>query len=663
MALLAAVNLELSFGTRQVLAGASMTLEEGEHVGLVGVNGCGKSTLMKLMAGVGGLTADDGKIQLARGATVGYLTQDPVLDPDRTLREEAGSAFAHLRRLHDRLETIAHQMEEASGEELDKLMQQYQRIEHEMEAAGGYAVDHQVDATLHGLGLDDAFFNVKVKDLSGGQKGRLALAKLLLSEPDVLLLDEPTNHLDIAGREWLEQYLAQCPSAVVIVSHDRWLLDRVVSRLYELERGRLIDYPGNYRKFRELRAERRLAQQREYDRQQTKIRLEQGFINRYRAGQRAKQARGRERKLERFVRDEVVERPVELSTMNMKLKQPARSGDIVISAEHLSKGYGKKRLFDDFSVKIQRGERIGVIGPNGAGKTTLVNVLLGEVPVDRGATRLGTGVDVGYYKQTHEYLNLSLTVVDYLRKFVEGQTEQEARDLAGAFLFSGIDQDKELGMLSGGERSRAVLAGLVAGGHNVLVLDEPTNHLDIPSAERLEEGIRKFCRIGERKKELAGTLLLITHDRMLLQDLVDQLFILDGKGGVRHFIGTYQDYLNEQQSKRRAADDAKLAAERQAKEEAKAARRKERKEAKKQPKGKPKRKPTSRWSKLSDAKLESQMAESEAAVAKLDEQLADPDTYRDKDRFQSLHEQRMKAAETLQALEEEWLRRAEENEG
>jgi len=654
MALLSVANLEWSVGDRLLLDGVNLTLEAGEHVGVVGRNGTGKSSLMKLIAGLEGLKHDAGQIQVARSASVGYLHQDHKLDPERTCREEAATAMAHLAQLHERMEQLTHAMAEAEGEQLEKYLRAYERLEHRIEIAGGYAADHQMDATLHGVGLDDPFFNVKVRDLSGGQKGRLALAKLLLSQPDLLLLDEPTNHLDIAGREWLEDYLQQYSGAVLMISHDRWLLDRVVTKIYELEDGRLIEYPGNYQKYRELRAEWLLTQQRAYEKQQVKIRHEQGFIDRYRAGQRAKQAKGREKRLERFKQD-VIDKPVESKTMNLQFEPAKRSGDVVLGIDGVSKRYDEKVLFEKLSFTLKRGDRIGIIGPNGSGKSTLVRVMLEQQEPDRGRVRLGSNVSVGHYAQTHEHLNDSLSVIDYLRKYAgldAGRSDQSARDLAGAFLFSGDDQDKHLGVLSGGERSRCVLASIVAGRHNLLVLDEPTNHLDIPSAERLEESLKSYCKIGQRKREQAGTLVLITHDRMLLEDLVDQLLVFDGHGNVRHYIGTYSEWLSEQQQQRDAE-----AARREA--ETKAAARKREKAAPQAAPNKKQPSPGGAVTKLSQTKLETELAEIEASLQDVDGQLADPQVYRDGDRVRDLQQLRKQLQAKLEPLEEEWLRRAD----
>ncbi|MFW6058647.1 MAG: ABC-F family ATP-binding cassette domain-containing protein [Phycisphaeraceae bacterium] len=654
MALLSVANLTLHFGQRVLLDGVNLTLEAGDHVGLVGRNGCGKSTLMRLIAGLGGHRPDEGRIQLARGAVVGYLHQDPDLAPDTTLRQEAGKAFSELFELHEQLEQVSHEMAEADGDALDKLLKRYEQLEHRMEALGGYAVDHRIDQTLHGLGLTDEYFPVKVRDLSGGQKNRLALAKLLLSEPDLLLLDEPTNHLDIAGRQWLEGFLAGYAGAVLLVSHDRWLLNRSVGKIVELEHGELVEYPGNYDKYRALRAERRLAQQRAYEKQQTRIKQEQSFIDRYRAGQRAKQAQGREKRLERFKRDEAFELPPEMDTMNLQLRPSVRSGDMVAQAEQIAVRYPGKTLFENLSVKVERGNRIGIIGPNGAGKSTLVRCLLGEQDPSDGTTRTGAQVSIGHYRQTHEHLlHEPATVMEYLRRFVPNETEQEARNLAGAFLFSEEEQDKPLSALSGGERSRVALASLVAGRHNVLVLDEPTNHLDIPSAERIEEALAQFTTPPSgygQNKGAEGTLLLITHDRMLLENLADQLIVLDGEGRVQRVLGTYSDYLAMQQQEKDAAATPAPAA-----SKANEARKAKTENAQRNPK-----RSTSNGSRrMTQKQLEAEIERIETRLAEIDAELASPETHRDGQRIKRLRAESDELRGRLQPLEDEWAARAE----
>ncbi|MBX3378359.1 MAG: ABC-F family ATP-binding cassette domain-containing protein [Phycisphaeraceae bacterium] len=663
MPLIAAVNLRHTFGQDIILDGCSLSIEPGERIGLVGRNGTGKSTLMKCLGGL--IAPDSGTITVQRGARVGYLQQDPDLDPGETLRDAAEGAFEQLHRLHAEQHGLFDAMAEATARGdsagVDRLLKQQAEVERQIETAGGYAIDHKIDAVLHGLGFTDAQFTIKVKDLSGGQKGRLALARLLLEEPEVLLLDEPTNHLDIDGRLWLEQFLTQeYRGAVLMVSHDRYLLDAVVNRIIETEQGRLIDYPGNYEAFRELRAERLMVMHRAYESQQTKFKKEEEFIRRYKAGQRAKQARGRQTKLEREKLDNTLERPMELAALRLELPKAERTGDIVVAARGLSKKYPnedgtEKVLFSNLDVVIGRGERWGIIGPNGAGKTTLVRCLLKDLEPDTGTVKIGSNVKIGYYRQTHEGVDPDLPVYRYLQgvilKECPGQalSEQAARNLAGAFLFSGDEQQKEMGVLSGGERSRAVLAGLLASAKNVLVLDEPTNHLDIPSAERLEEALSV-------EGGFEGTLILISHDRALIDATCDHVLVLDGKGGARIVLGNYTDWHEKDVAERREAQERESESRRR-REEAERAQRAAEEARKKQAAAKT-GPSVNALSRMKTEQLEAKIEQIETRIKAIDAAFADPDVWRDADKASALGQERQKLVADLEPLEFEWSQRA-----
>ncbi|MEL6330440.1 MAG: ABC-F family ATP-binding cassette domain-containing protein [Planctomycetota bacterium] len=662
MPILSAINIEVSYGERRVLDAVSLTIEPGEKIGIVGRNGAGKSSLFRVLAGQ--LKADSGTVTISGGETAGYLSQEPRLHAGRTLREEAAAAFAHLDEMHDQLEAVFHDMGEAEGEALEKLLRKQERLEKQIEAAGGYAVDHKIDAVLLGLGLHDDRFGVPVEKLSGGQKARLGLAKLLLAGHGVLLLDEPTNHLDIEGRIWLETFLRdEYQGAVILISHDRALLDGVVERIVEVEAvpgrgGRLIEYPGNYAAFRELRADRILTQQRAWEKQQTAFKREEAFIRKYKAGQRAKQARGRESRLEREKEASTIERPMELASIRLNLPKAERTGDIVVSTRGLTKRYpkdggGELTLYHDLDMVIERGQRWGIVGPNGAGKTTLVRTLLGEIESDAGDVRLGTKLAVGYFKQTHEDLDPELTVVRHLQRIVrlerpgEQLSEQAARDLAGAFLFSGADQEKELGLLSGGERARAVIAGLFVSAKNVLVLDEPTNHLDIPSAERLEEALKK----GEdgEKTVFDGTVILISHDRALLDAVCDHLLVLDGHGNAEVSIGNWSE--REARLKRKAEER-----ERRPRKKPKPAR--AAKNAPPVPVSAPPAEKKSKWSWMRLEQIEEKIGHVEERLGSIDAELDDPEIWQDYERANELTEQRDALREELEGLEAEWIRKS-----
>jgi ATP-binding cassette subfamily F protein 3 len=663
MAIATVLNLRHSYGGAQILDGATLSIHDGEKIGLVGRNGCGKSTLMKALAGV--LSIDEGTVQINRGAKVGYLSQHPQLDPAKTLREEAASAFASLDQMHRDLDQVFDEMATADGAKLEQLFRRQEELEARIARAGGYAVDHRIEATLHGLGFGDAEFATPVAALSGGQKARLGLAKLLLEEPDLLLLDEPTNHLDIDGRRWLETFLAdEYDGAVVVVSHDRWLLDRVVRRIVEIDRGSIREYPGNYEAFVALRRERQLSEARVFEKQLDKIRAEEEYIRRYKAGQRAKQARGRQTRLERFKQDELVERSMELDVMHLDLPEPPRVGDIVASAEHVTKRFGARTLFHDLSIVVKPGDRIGIIGPNGAGKTTLVRTLLGDLEADAGVLRRSPRLAVGWFRQNQDHLDLSLAVWQYLQSVVIGldgsarASEQQARDLAGAFLFSGREQDKALQVLSGGERARVVLAGLVASAKNLLVLDEPTNHLDIPSGERLEQALLDYGG-GAEDGGAGGAVLLITHDRALLEAVCDRLVVLDGRGGAMLFEGRYSEYLAKYPpgATERVKTDlqpAKQPAKQLAKQPAKPT-------AKAQPKGQPDRSAAAKgpYAKLSVEELEKRIESLESKLRSIDADLASPSVYTNPSKLRDLTAQRERVASDLAPIEAEWTRRAD----
>ena len=644
MPLLTVSNIHHAFGTRVILNGATLSIEQGEKVGMVGRNGTGKTTLLSAIRG--DLQPDKGTVQVQKGVRVGYLGQHQEMEPGDTVRSAAERAFEKLHQLHQDLAEVYESMADADGVELDRLLARQAKLENEIASEGGYAVDHLIDGTLSGLGFTSEQFNQPVETLSGGERGRLGLARLLLERPGLLLLDEPTNHLDIDGRRWLERFLSEeYEGAVLVISHDRWLLDRVVNRIVEVERGTLRDYPGNYKAYIELRHERMLTESRRHAKQLDKIRAEEAFIRKYKEGQRAKQARGRAGRLERFKEQELVERPLELDVMKLDLPSPPRVGDVVIAGEGLTRRIPDRTLFEDFSISIRPGDRIGVIGPNGIGKTTLIRTMLGDLDPESGEVRRSPRLSVGWFRQTHEHLDLSLTAWQYLQSVIvstDGDakaSEQQARNLAGAFLFSGEEQDKTLDLLSGGERARALLAGLVSSAHNLLVLDEPSNHLDIPSAERLEQALLQYGDDGGQ----GGALLLVSHDRALLEATCTQLIVFEEDRQPRLFRGRYSDYLAQQEAKTREGT-------RQSKKKPKSEKkgRRQKPAAKKDP-----------FARLTTEVLENRIEELSEGIGAIDVQLSDPDAWSDQTRSSRLQEERQKLQDELEPLEFEWSRRAE----
>ena len=644
MPLLTCSNLMCRLGHHVVFEQVAASVEPGERIGLVGRNGTGKSTLLRLFEGV--LEPDEGRIDRQRGVRVGSLPQEPVFPDGATVRDVAASAFDELDRIRNELEAVFASMADADEAALNVLLQKQGELEAALEAAGGWVVDHRIDATLHGLGFVEDQFTQTASTLSGGEKGRLALARLLLTDPDLLMLDEPTNHLDIDGCRWLEGFLIdEFAGAILLVSHDRWLLDRVCNRTLELGRGRLRDYAGNYTHYLEQRSMQDLTEQRLYEKNLDRVRREESFIRKYKAGQRAKQARGRQSRLDRF-KDEHLEVPEQAQeVMRLSLPPAERSGDMVVQAEGLSLAWGDEPLFDDLELTVRRGERIGIVGPNGSGKSSLVKCLLGEVEPTAGTVRTGSRLNTGWFRQTQEHLDGTLTVWQYLQSAVGSSLktpvgEQQARDLAGAFLFSGKVQDQLLGSLSGGERTRAVIAALVGGGHNLLVLDEPTNHLDIASAERLEQALA-------RDGAWEGTLLLISHDRALLASTCEQLLVLDGEGGVQMILDVEQ-WLQRPALSGDSAASSKASVER--------GQRRGRSAQAVAPV-----EPQDPLRRLSMRDLESRIEQCEGDIAALDDELVKPEVYSDGDTMRELTKQRQSLVDTLVPLEMEWERRAGED--
>ena len=659
MPVLAVANLELSYGDDIILKGCSLSVEARERVAIVGPNGTGKSSLLKIMAGV--QKADAGEISLQRGARVAYLAQDPHVDKGVTLREHAAGAFDELSRLHRQLDAVFHKLADASDSDLEKLLAEQTRLESQIQAAGGYAVDHRIDSVLHGLGFTDAQFALPVEKLSGGQKARLALARALLTEPDVLLMDEPTNHLDVHGRIWLEDFLVDTfKGAVVIIAHDRSVLSRVAQRVVELERGRVISYPGGYTAFRTLRAERLRTQMEAWERQQTKFRQEQAFIDKYRAGQRAKQAKGRESRLDRARESSTLEKPVELAVFEPSLPPAPRTGDIVAKATGLTMRYPRDdgsmlTLFEGLDITISRGERWGVVGPNGAGKSTLIECLLKRREPTAGEVKHGAGLKVGYFSQSRSDMDPMTTVPRHIQRIVarlaeseEGPdkpkllNEQESRDLAGAFLFSGERQEALLGDMSGGERARAALAALLACARNVLVLDEPTNHLDIPSAERLEAMLARSE--GKKGGTFDGTLIVVSHDRTLVDAVCDHLIVFEGAGKVSLHLGGWSEWLSGRSHTLTAPEPSRRSA----------------------PPPPPTPMPTaapkpkaskSKYSWMPVEALEERISELEGQIGRIDAKLDDPDIWKDAIKAAETNAKRDDLKAELDALETEWLGR------
>src|SRR6202521_369482 len=520
-------DVHKSYGTQDVLRGASLQINPGEHVGLVGRNGAGKTTIFRLVNGEE--TPDQGEVIRARGTRLGLLAQHVHFEPGSTAHESALAAFGHLQQLEHEMHELEHRMAEAG--DLEKVLERYSDLQHKFEREGGFEYSAKAEAILQGLGFDRETWQRETEKLSGGQTNRLGLARLLLAEPDVLLLDEPTNHLDVAAVEWLEEFLQTYASAFVIISHDRYFLDRACRRIIELENGRATSYVGNYSAFLLEREERREAQQRAYDNQQRLIAKTEEFIRRNLAGQKTKQAKSRRTMLQRLERGEAG--GGDQASGDFRMQDIERAGTHVLTVTEATIGYLDKTLGTDISLILRRGECLGVIGPNGSGKTTFVRTVLGQLPPLSGELGWGEKVQIGYYAQQLKNLDARNEIIMKLRRVAPASAPAgELRSFLAKFLFVGDDIYKHVGDLSGGEKGRLSLAKLIYSRVNVLILDEPTNHLDIPSREALEEALDAY----------EGTILTISHDRYFLDRVATQILALDGEGGAEHYDGDYTEY-------------------------------------------------------------------------------------------------------------------------
>lgn len=530
MSVLSAVKLSKSFNIYPVFKDVSFQVNAGEKVALVGVNGAGKSTLLKIIAG--DEQADGGDVVTMRGLRIAYLAQEATFDSDKTLHVEMLSVFDNVRNLQSEITQLEHQMGEASNGQLEALMQRYADLTHRFELEGGYDYETQITIVLEGLNFPREMWERPVSKFSGGQKTRAALAKALLSNPGLLMLDEPTNHLDLKTLEWLENFLRTWEGTLIVISHDRYFLDQVVTRVLDLSFGKVEDYPGNYSKYLNLRAERLERAFQEYEAQQEHIAKTEDFIRRYKNGQRYRQARGRQKQLDRLER---IDRPKEKDKLHLSLQTDLRSGRLSLATEDLTVGYqakdGPRTLFKAPDLEILRGERVAIIGPNGTGKTTFLKTIMGEQMPLGGLVEFGPNVKVAYYAQSHEGLNFNNTILDEIL-WTQPMSEGAARSFLGRFMFSNDDVFKKVSDLSGGERSRVALAKLTLAKANFLILDEPTNHLDINAREALEEVLNEFN----------GTLLFVSHDRYFIDALATQVWAIE-QGQMNTYLGNYTDYL------------------------------------------------------------------------------------------------------------------------
>jgi ATP-binding cassette subfamily F protein 3 len=636
MLLLSCSNLSRGFDAGPLFTDVGFELQAGERVGLVGPNGAGKTTLLRLLAGLD--RPDDGAVRLHAGARVALLRQQPEFAPGRTLFAEARTGLDELLAAHEDMIRTAEALSRAHDEAEHKaLAARYDRLTELLHHHDAYNVEHKIEEVLDGLGFRRDDYDRPVETFSGGQQSRLMLAKLLLASPDVMLLDEPSNHLDIDTTRWLEDYLVRQPEAMLLVSHDRYFLDRVVTRIFELHGGRITSYPGNYRAYARLRQERYEQQLKAWEAQREYIEKQEEYIRRVHYGQLHKQAESRKKALDRLDR---VERPVQVEGPHMHFGAVRRSGDVVLQAEDLAKAYDRP-LFRGLSFTLPRGRRLGILGPNGSGKTTLLRILMGDEPPDAGTVQRGHLVEFGYYDQHLKLLPPDKTVLQAVWPEPDPAIdEQRMRDLLALFGLTGEQVSQRVGDLSGGERSRVALARLVALGVNVLVLDEPTNHLDLWACDALEQALQEF----------EGTCLVVSHDRYFLNRVVDQLVVLEGDGRGRVIHGNYDTYelMRAQQAE---ADDGRA---RKEKEKEKAAG-----PVREGPPAKAKRKRRFPYRKVED--LEADIAAAEMRLREVEALLASPELYRDGERVKETTRAFEETKARLQQLYEHWEEAVELN--
>lgn len=527
MAVLKISGLSKSFGIKTVFENVSFEVRSGERIGLVGANGAGKTTLLKCI--MGAEEADKGSVKASDGAIIGYLRQD-FNYTSHTIREEMEDAWKDVLYYKDRMETLARELESSKSDE--KLVEAYGRAEARFEFLGGYDYESTTRKILTGLGFSDDDWDRDIHSFSGGQKVRINLAAAFVRHPDFLLLDEPTNHLDMGMLEWLEEYLRSYKGGILMISHDRYFLDGAATGIIDLEDHHIRSFRGGYTRYMETKENQDRAYEKAYEKQQEHIKETEEYIRRYKAGIKAKQARGRQSQLNRLVR---LEKPVHQASLRFHFDPPQECADKVLDVLRVEGSYGSHILFKDLTIHIKKGETVGLIGPNGAGKTTILKMITGEKKPDTGFIQLGNNVKMGYYSQEQERLHPKLTVLDEVRDtFNFG--EKEARNILGMFLFRGDDVFKTVGMLSGGEKARLSLLCLFLEKPNFLILDEPTNHLDIPTREIMEDAIEAF----------GGTCLVVSHDRYFLDKVADRILELD-HGKLTEYLGNYSYYKEKKQ--------------------------------------------------------------------------------------------------------------------
>lgn len=607
---------------QEVLKAVSFHIEEKQKAALVGVNGAGKSTLLKII--VGELAADEGEVTIAKGATLGYLAQHQDLKDTHTILESMLSAREEILRMEQKLRSLEQKMEWAD----EALLEEYTRLNHEFEMKDGYAYRSEVVGVLKGLGFAESEFDKQISTLSGGQKTRVALGKLLLSKPDILLLDEPTNHLDMNSIAWLEGYLLSYPGSVLVVCHDRYFLDRVVTKVMEIDLGRCTSFEGNYSAYGKKKQALFDAAMKQYLKQQAEIRHQEAVIEKLKSFNREKSIRRAESREKMLDKMEVLEKPQTADdAMHLELVPPQISGVEVLNVEGLSKSFGSQRLFSDLDFSIRRGEHVALIGNNGTGKTTILKMINELVAPDAGRIRIGAKVSIAYYDQEHQVLHMEKTLFEEMSDEHPGMSNTQIRNVLAAFLFTGEDVYKRIGDLSGGERGRVSLAKLMLAEANFLILDEPTNHLDILSKEILEQALNRYT----------GTVLYVSHDRYFINQTASRILELMPEG-IREYLGNYDYYLEKkiEAEERDVRETAAVTANKQdwqARKEEQAAIRKRQNDLR---------------------RVEERIEKLEAENAAIDEELTHEEVFTDVEKLMELNKKRDEVMKELEELYEKW---------
>ena len=634
-------HISKSFGTDEILKDISFHINEHEKTAIVGINGAGKSTLLKIIMRI--LSADAGDVVLSKHISVGYLAQYQEISGTRTIFEEALSAKEELVQMEMQLREMEEKMPAEKGEALERLLEKYNRLHHAFELKNGYAYRSEVTGIIRGLGFSEEDFHRPVAELSGGQKTRVFLGKLLLAKPDLLILDEPTNHLDMSSIAWLETFLSNYTGAVLIVSHDRYFLDKIVTKVIELSRHQASVFRGNYSDYAVKKAAVRKAEQKAWENQQREIKHQEEVIAKLKSFNREKsikRAESREKMLDKVER---LDRPAqENADMKIRFHPAVTSGNDVLEVTRLAKSFGNNRLFSDISFEIKRGEHVALIGDNGTGKTTLLKIINEMIPFDAGEISFGTNVHVAYYDQEHQVLNDAKTLFEEISDEHPGMNNTQIRSMLAAFLFTEDDVFKRVGDLSGGEKGRLSLAKLMLSEANFLILDEPTNHLDIISKEILEEALNQYD----------GTVLFVSHDRYFINKAASRILDLTDQTVV-NYIGNYDYYLEKrevQMAKIRPEKNDRNGLQKNdsAKEEWKQKKEEQAKERKKA-------------AQLN--RTEEEIADKEAEIKVLNDELNDPDHATNSAKLSEIHERMTQVQEALERLYETWEALAEENSG